>query len=509
MYIRHFLHLCAPCVIKTKKIMSWRELDAGGGEQHSIGDSDDDEQPMMNEIGCFPLHKQGSSTLSVSAARPPSTVVSAASHGPQDQGLRGPILHLDVDNFYVSVHRLRKPSLRPPTPVVVHQTNSGGIVALSDEAKALGIKKGEGIGAIGNVALERFARTMPQLRKEFPQVVFIEMETGLYRTHRQAIVDYLKTYFTAPGDKVQNVSYDDNYVQLGRHCTVSEAAAVAETLRTAVIQDLGLPITLGVATNKLAAKLIGASGKPSRGGSGVAVAQPGEEVGLFLSSPLRAVVGKEAAVAMAPAATLAEVDLGALEPRLRVLCEPLKRGMHEEEVIDSGPAASVSCQRAFTPRDGPDPVLLRTLCETLIERVAETGRRPLKLTAYRFNREAPPGSTSASTSRTSDWRAGAGADWVYDCASAFFGSARCSKIGVKAAFAAKGQAEMPVGVRPLTAQSFASRSKKPGKRTIDDNEEERSLELARRLQKEEEMAARASKRRKGAGDIRAFLSPKK
>ena len=63
------------------------------------------------------------------------------------------IIHLDVDNFYVSCHLLEDPSLAG-RPVVIHQHNMGGIVALSDEAKALGIQPGEGIGRAGDKALK-------------------------------------------------------------------------------------------------------------------------------------------------------------------------------------------------------------------------------------------------------------------------------------------------------------------------------------------------------------------
>jgi len=50
------------------------------------------------------------------------------------KGFRQLILHVDVDNFYVSVHRIYETSLNLQ-PVCIHQHNAGGIIALSDEAK--------------------------------------------------------------------------------------------------------------------------------------------------------------------------------------------------------------------------------------------------------------------------------------------------------------------------------------------------------------------------------------
>jgi len=67
------------------------------------------------------------------------------------------VLHLDVDNFYVAVEVVHKPELNG-LPVIIVQKNSGGIVALSNEAKKCGIETGEGIGRAGNKALKRKGR---------------------------------------------------------------------------------------------------------------------------------------------------------------------------------------------------------------------------------------------------------------------------------------------------------------------------------------------------------------
>ena len=50
-------------------------------------------------------------------------------------------LHLDANSFYASCERLFRPDLRTK-PVVVLSNNDGCIVALTREAKALGLKRG-------------------------------------------------------------------------------------------------------------------------------------------------------------------------------------------------------------------------------------------------------------------------------------------------------------------------------------------------------------------------------
>jgi DNA polymerase-4 len=70
---------------------------------------------------------------------------------------RGPVLHIDVDAFYVQAECVRRPELRGQ-PVAISQHNLGGFVAVSAAAKAVGVRKGDGIGDAGFRAI----LTLPQ-----------------------------------------------------------------------------------------------------------------------------------------------------------------------------------------------------------------------------------------------------------------------------------------------------------------------------------------------------------
>ena len=63
------------------------------------------------------------------------------------------ILHVDVDCFYCQVEALDNPALRG-RPLAVQQGNSGGFVAVSYEAQARGVQKGDGVGAGGRAAIK-------------------------------------------------------------------------------------------------------------------------------------------------------------------------------------------------------------------------------------------------------------------------------------------------------------------------------------------------------------------
>ena len=94
------------------------------------------------------------------------------------------VLHVDVDAFYVSCERCRRPDLLGK-PVAVTQGNSGGFVAVSHEARARGVRKGDGIGARGQRELAAFANRpealMPAVRARCPALVVLPMDAGYYR----------------------------------------------------------------------------------------------------------------------------------------------------------------------------------------------------------------------------------------------------------------------------------------------------------------------------------------
>lgn len=105
---------------------------------------------------------------------------------PEDQTeLLSPIiLHVDVDSFYCEVERMDDPSLRGK-PLAVQQFNSGGFVAVSYEAKAAGVKKGDGVGAAGRANIETLkeigAVSMEEARRRCPGLVVKPMRTERYR----------------------------------------------------------------------------------------------------------------------------------------------------------------------------------------------------------------------------------------------------------------------------------------------------------------------------------------
>lgn len=80
-------------------------------------------------------------------------------------GTKGCVMwvHIDCNNFYVSCERIFRPSIRNwPTVVSTNNENKGGIlIALSREAKALGLKRGDPVFKISGFLEERGVRLFP------------------------------------------------------------------------------------------------------------------------------------------------------------------------------------------------------------------------------------------------------------------------------------------------------------------------------------------------------------
>lgn len=94
------------------------------------------------------------------------------------------VLHVDVDSFYCAVERLDNPALRG-RPLAVKQSNSGGFVAVSYEARAKGVRCGDGVGRFGRQEIahlrEMGAVSEEEAKARCPGLVVLPMRTDRYR----------------------------------------------------------------------------------------------------------------------------------------------------------------------------------------------------------------------------------------------------------------------------------------------------------------------------------------
>ena len=150
------------------------------------------------------------------------------------------ILHADLDSFYASVEQRDDPRLRGRAVIV-----GGGIVlAASYEAKAHGVRTAMG---------ERRARRL------CPKAVVVAPRFRAY-------VDASKAVFRVFDDAspvVEGISIDEAFLDVrGLERISGTPREIAIRLRRAVLEEVGLPITVGVARTKFLAKVASGVAKP-------------------------------------------------------------------------------------------------------------------------------------------------------------------------------------------------------------------------------------------------------
>jgi DNA polymerase IV len=161
------------------------------------------------------------------------------------------ILHADLDAFFAAVEQRDDPALRG-RPVIV---GGGVVLAASYEARARGVRSAMG-GA--------------EARRRCPQAVVVPARWSAYSEASRAVFDVFDR--TAP--VVERLSIDEAFLDVRGLGEITGAPAdVAAALRRAVREDVGLPITVGVARTRVLAKVASGVAKPD----GLLVVPPGGE----------------------------------------------------------------------------------------------------------------------------------------------------------------------------------------------------------------------------------------
>lgn len=154
------------------------------------------------------------------------------------------VLHLDLDSFFVSVECLLNPSLKGK-PVIVGGDGQRGVVSsCSYEARAKGVHS-----------------AMPALtaRKRCPEAIFISGHHALYSEWSQKVTEIV----AAKAPAFEKASIDEFYVDLSGMDTYFNPYQWALELKMEIQQKTGLPISFGLSTNKLLAKMATNAGKPN------------------------------------------------------------------------------------------------------------------------------------------------------------------------------------------------------------------------------------------------------
>ena len=175
------------------------------------------------------------------------------------------ILHADLDAFYASVEQRDDPGLRG-RPVIV---GGGVVLAASYEAKAHGVRTAMG-GA--------------QARRLCPRAVVVRPRMGAYAKASKDVFEVFRQ--TTP--LVEGLSIDEAFLDVGGLWRVSGTPVeIAMRLRRQVREQVGLPITVGVARTKFLAKVASGVAKPD----GLLVVPPDGELAFLHPLPVERLWG--------------------------------------------------------------------------------------------------------------------------------------------------------------------------------------------------------------------------
>ena len=174
-------------------------------------------------------------------------------------------MHADLDSFYASVEQRDEPALRG-RPVIV---GGGVVLAASYEAKACGVRTAMG----GSRA-----------RALCPQAVVVPPRMSAYSEASKEVF----AIFERTSPLVEALSIDEAFLDVrGLGHILGSPTEIAARLRAEVRDEVGLPITVGLASTKFLAKVASGVAKPD----GMLVIPVGSELSFLHPLPVERLWG--------------------------------------------------------------------------------------------------------------------------------------------------------------------------------------------------------------------------
>ena len=180
------------------------------------------------------------------------------------------ILHLDLDAFFCAVEEIKDPGLRGKAFAVGGSPSGRGVVtSCSYPARKMGV---------------RSAMSATQALLHCPNLTFVSRNHREYGIYSRMVMDRLAELT----DRVEQVSIDEAFIDI-THLSPSPRA-VGEKLQKTILNELGLPNSIGIASNKLVAKIATDVGKIAVSGdrppNAITVVPPGEERNFLAPLPV-------------------------------------------------------------------------------------------------------------------------------------------------------------------------------------------------------------------------------
>jgi DNA polymerase-4 len=184
------------------------------------------------------------------------------------------ILHLDMNAFFASVEQQTDPALRGK-PIAVIGTGRTVVTTASYEARAFGVKTGMNTW---------------QARQVCPQITFVVGDNRKYTDTSTRIVAMMRDYTPL----VEVFSIDEAFLDVTASLSLfGSAERIAYLLKARIRHEFGLTCSIGIAPNKLLAKLASEMQKPD----GLTIIAPERVDAVLERMPVKELCGIGAQVA--------------------------------------------------------------------------------------------------------------------------------------------------------------------------------------------------------------------
>jgi DNA polymerase-4 len=154
------------------------------------------------------------------------------------------IAHFDLDAFFVSVETLRNPKFRGKPLLVGGGSDRGVVAACSYEARKFGIHS---------------AMPMKTARRLCPEAIVVRSDMEAYSRYSRLVTDVIKD--TVP--VFEKASIDEFYIDLTGMDKFFGCLQYTDQLKKKICKESGLPISWGLASNKLISKVATNEVKPN------------------------------------------------------------------------------------------------------------------------------------------------------------------------------------------------------------------------------------------------------
>ena len=276
------------------------------------------------------------------------------------------VMHIDMNAFFASVEQRCNPKLRGKPIAVVGSSGRTVVTTCSYEARALGVKTG----------MNKY-----EAKRVCPSLIFVIADNRKYIDTSTRIFAIFKRFTPL----VEVYSVDEAFLEFINLNPLSMSPVdIASAIKESIRREVGITCSVGIAMNKLMAKLASSMEKPD----GLTVIGESDIEETMKELPVNALCGigpkltaRLALMNIRTCAELAECPRGLLRSRFGIVGERLSlmgRGMDPSPVVpseeDRGEVKSIGHSTTL-PRDISERALIERYILKLSEMVAARARR--------------------------------------------------------------------------------------------------------------------------------------